>query len=139
MDTTSPARMYALVIGVVLVAAGILGFFYESTFTSDEAVRDKVLGILAVNGWHNLVHLATGALGLIAYQYAAREYAYGLGAVYIVITIWGFAVGSGESILSIIPINTADNILHLAIGVLGIVAGAMSSPKVGASRGTSPG
>ena len=32
MDTANPARIYALVFGVVLVAAGILGFFYSSDF-----------------------------------------------------------------------------------------------------------
>lgn len=75
MQNMSPARLYALVFGVVLVVAGIIGFFYESEFTDDEAVRDAVFGILDVNGWHNVVHIATGALGLLAFAagaYAAR-------------------------------------------------------------------
>ena len=64
MQNLSPARLYALVFGTVLVAAGIIGFFYESTFTDDESVRDAVFGILDVNGWHNVVHP----------QHRAREY-----------------------------------------------------------------
>jgi uncharacterized protein (UPF0333 family) len=127
MQTVSPARLYALVFGAVLVVAGIIGFFYESTFTSDESVRDAVFGILDVNGWHNVVHIATGALGLLAFAagaYAARTYALGLGAVYILVAIWGFIVGDGDSILSIIPVNTEDNVLHLLIGVAGLAAGA---------------
>ena len=67
MDTANPARIYALVFGVVLVAAGILGFFYSSVF-GDPGDVDSVLGILDVNGWHNVVHIATGALGLVAYS-----------------------------------------------------------------------
>lgn len=84
MEQANPARLYALVFGAVLVVAGVIGFFYESTFTSDESVRDAVFGILEVNGWHNLVHIATGALGLAAFAggtYAARAYALGLGVV----------------------------------------------------------
>jgi hypothetical protein len=125
----SPARAYALVVGGTLVVAGIIGFFYEPEFTSDESVREPVLGILDVNGWHNVVHLATGALGLLAAGYAARAYAFGLGAVYIVVTIWGFAIGDGESILSIVPVNTEDNILHLLIGITGLAAGALTRPE----------
>ena len=35
--------------------------------------------------------------------------------------IWGFILGDGESILSIIPVNTEDDVLHTLIGVLGIL------------------
>jgi uncharacterized protein (UPF0333 family) len=134
MPNASPAGLYALVFGVVLVVAGIVGFFYESTFTDDKSVRDAVFGILDVNGWHNVVHIATGALGLLAFAagaYAARTYAFGLGAVYIAVAVWGFVVGDGDSILSIVPVNTEDNILHLLIGVAGLAAGA-ASPAAGA-------
>jgi Domain of unknown function (DUF4383) len=132
MQHESPARIYALVFGVVLVVAGIIGFFYESTFTSDESVRDSVFGILDVNGWHNVVHIATGALGLVAFAagaYAARTYALVLGVVYVAVAIWGFIVGDGDSILSIVPVNTEDNVLHLVIGLTGIAAG-LASPAV---------
>src|SRR5919198_5623988 len=125
MENASPARLYAMVVGAVLVAAGIIGFFYNSHFGSGDNVFGndtsvKVFGILAVNGWHNVVHLATGALGLLAVGYAARTYALGLGAVYIVVAAWGFIIGSGDSILSIVPVNTEDNFLHLILGLTGL-------------------
>jgi hypothetical protein len=126
MQDRSPAQIYALVFGVVLVGAGIVGFFYNSTFTSDKSVHDAVLGILDVNGWHNVVHIATGVLGLLAFSggyYYARTYAFGLGAVYIAVAVWGFIIGGGDSILSIIPVNTEDNFLHLLIGIAGVGAG----------------
>jgi hypothetical protein len=125
MTDRSPARIYALVVGAVLTAAGILGFFYSSDF-GDPGEVDAVIGILDVNGWHNVVHLVTGLLGLAAATaYAsARLYALGLGAVYVVVAIWGFIIGDGEAILSIIPVNTEDNILHLLIGIAGLGAGA---------------
>jgi hypothetical protein len=123
--TRSPAQLYALIFGAVLTVAGIIGFFYNSDFTSDKSVRDAVFGVLDVNGWHNVVHILTGVIGLAA----AGAYAIGLGIIYIFVAIWGFIIGDGNSILSIIPVNTADNILHLLIGVAGIAAG-MATPAV---------
>jgi uncharacterized protein DUF4383 len=79
MQNTGPARLYALVFGSVLVVAGIIGFFYSSAF-GDPGEVDAVLGILDVNGWHNVVHILTGALGLAAFASganAARTYAFG--------------------------------------------------------------
>ena len=125
MQERSPAQLYALVFGVVLVAAGIMGFFYSSDFAAPGDV-DAVLGILNVNGWHNVVHIATGALGLLAATggyYYARQYAFGLGAVYILVTILGFIAGDGGNIFGFIPVNTEDNVLHLLIGIAGIGAG----------------
>ena len=129
MEASSPAKLYATLVGAVLTIAGIIGFFYSASFGSPGEV-DKVFGVLAVNGWHNVVHLATGLLGLAAAGYAARQYALGLGLVYIGVAIWGFIIGSGESILSIVPVNTSDNILHLILGLTGLAAGAATPAGV---------
>ncbi|HEY7150450.1 MAG TPA: DUF4383 domain-containing protein [Solirubrobacterales bacterium] len=125
---SSPATLYATVVGAMLTIAGIVGFFYSASFGSPGEV-DEVLGIFAVNGWHNVVHLATGLLGLVAVGYAARQYALGAGLLYLVIAIWGFIVGSGEAVLGIIPVNGADNVLHLVIGVAGLAAG-LATPRL---------
>ncbi len=139
MQAASPARLYATLVGAALTIAGIIGFFYEASFAVGDDIRtDKVFDILAVNGWHNVVHIATGALGLaVAGSYiGSRNYAIGLGAVYIGVAIWGFVIGDGESILSIIPINTEDNILHLLIAVAGLGAYAMSDATTSATSTT---
>lgn len=135
-DSYTPARLYATVFGAVLTIAGIIGFFYNSEFTSNESIHDDVFGILSVNGWHNVVHLATGLLGLALARSFAREYALGLGAVYLVVAAWGFIIGSGQSILSIVPVNTADNVLHLAIGLVGVAAGLATQTAVEGGRAT---
>jgi hypothetical protein len=132
METRSPAQTYALVIGAALVLAGILGFFYNSSFgTGDGTERDAVLGILDVNGWHNVVHILSGALGLaVAGAYdGSRAYALGLGAVYLVIAALGFAAGDGDEIFNLIPVNTEDNVLHLLIGIAGVGAG-LATPAI---------
>src|SRR6266480_4460724 len=123
MEQSSPARLYAGVAGATLVMIGIAGFFYSSDFGSPGNV-DAVFGILDVNGWHNVVHIVTGGLGLLAAGYWARQYALGLGVLYIAIAIWGFIIGDGHNILGFIPVNTEDNFLHLILGVLGLAAGA---------------
>jgi uncharacterized membrane protein YphA (DoxX/SURF4 family) len=139
MEGSSPARLYALTVGAVLTVAGIIGFFYNASFAvgADINASDPVFGLLAVNAWHNIVHILTGVLGLLAAGYAARTYALGLGLVYLVVAFLGFIdFASGDlddTILQIIPVNTEDNFLHLALGILGLAAGA-ATPRAGAAR-----
>ena len=126
----SPAQVYALVIGATLTVAGIVGFFYNADFgTGSGTPRDAVLGILDVNGWHNVVHIASGAIGLlVARSYGgSRVYAIGLGAVYLVVALLGFIAGDGDEIFNLIPVNTSDNFLHLLIGLAG-VGGGLATP-----------
>jgi hypothetical protein len=133
MEGKSPAQIYALVFGTVLVAAGILGFFYSSAFGTP-GERDAVLGILDVNGWHNVVHILTGALGLaVAASYGgARGYAVGFGVVYLLVTIIGTI--DGDSIFGLLEINAADNALHAVIALAGLAAGLASAPAGAGSR-----
>ena len=140
MAERSPAQLYALIFGITLVGAGIVGFFYEASFSSgNDAARDAVLGILDVNGWHNLVHILSGVIGLaVVGSYAnARLYALLFGAVYIVVAILGFIYGNGDEIFSIVPVNTEDNVLHALIGIAGIGAG-MATPAEPAPTTTPP-
>jgi hypothetical protein len=144
MEGRSPAQLYALIFGVVLVGAGIIGFFYEASFAvGDDTLveREAVFGILDVNGWHNLVHILSGVIGLLVVgSYAnARVYALAFGGIYIVVAILGFIYGDGDSIFKIVPVNTEDNILHALIGVAGLGAGmatpAEPSPTTAATAG----
>lgn len=134
-DSITPASLYAGLVGGVLVVAGVLGFFYSDSFGSP-GETDAVLGVLDVNAWHNIVHILTGAVGVLAFISGPREsrlYALIFGAVYIVVAVWGFIIGGGESILGFIPVNDEDNVLHTILGVLGIGAG-LASPDVEARR-----
>jgi Domain of unknown function (DUF4383) len=138
MDTSSPARLYALLVGSVLTIAGVIGFFYDSSFDTGSALTtDAVFGVLDVNGWHNVVHIVTGLLGLAAVGYAARAYALVLGLVYVVVAIWGFAETTNGVgiILDFLPVNTEDNILHLALGLTGLAAGAATAKTQPAAAG----
>lgn len=126
----SPAQIYALTFGATLLLVGVIGFFYTADFSTGDATtqpanRDSVFGVFAVNGWHNVVHVMSGLLGLAlaGSWFGARMFALGFGAVYLAVAAWGFIVGDGDSILGLIPVNSADNWLHVAIAVLGLLAG----------------
>lgn len=103
-------RSTAMWIGVVILAVGLIGFV-------PPLVPDgKVLGIFLVDPFHNIVHILTGALAIFASkssESAARTYFKVFGVVYALVTVLGFTTGNG--LLGLIPVNGADNFLHLAI------------------------
>jgi hypothetical protein len=143
----SPAQVYARVIGLSLTLAGIVGFLYSADFSTgsaaaDPANRDALLGVLDVNGWHNLVHLATGLLGLmVAGSYDnSRRYAIGLGVVYSLVVILGLLYGTNDAVLGLIPINAEDDVLHALIAFAGLAAWAATPsaprPTVASAAGT---
>ena len=130
----TPAQLYALLFGAVLLLVGVVGFAADSSFGTGSDVEGSNLIAFEVNGWHNLVHIASGIAGLaLAGTVAgARTFALGFGAVYGVVTLWGFI--DGNSVLGLIPVNAADNFLHLAIAALGIAAGLASESRRTAHR-----
>ena len=56
-------------------------------------------------------------------------YAFGFGGVYVLVTILGLAAGDNSTLFNLIVVNTEDNVLHLAIAALGILAGALTPPE----------
>jgi hypothetical protein len=129
-DDRTPAQIYALVFGLILLLAGIAGFFVDPSFDRiGPGVDGDNLIIFEVNGWHNVVHVLSGALGLgLAGSAAgARAFALGFGAVYLLVTIWGFVTGD-QVLFGLLPVNGADNVLHLLIALTGIGAGLASDP-----------
>ena len=129
MQDKTLAQVYVMALGTVLVLVGIAGFLVEPSFGVGDSAERGTLILFDINGWHNVVHLLSGIVGLAMVGTAAkaRLFAIGYGVVYVLVTILGFAVGDGGLLLSIIPINTADNLLHLAIAVTGIAVG-LASP-----------
>jgi len=136
MQNKTLAQIYVMVLGTVLVLVGIVGFLVEPGFGIGDSAARGTLIVFDINGWHNVVHLLSGIIGLAMVGTAAkaRLFAIGYGVVYVLVTVLGFAVGDGGLLLSIIPINTADNLLHLAIAVTGIAVGLASPASTPAGR-----
>lgn len=72
------------------------------------------------------MHIASGLVLLLAFRRAktAKPVAIGFGVVYGIVTIIGLI--DGNDVVGLIPINAADNVLHLGLSALGILAGLIS-------------
>src|SRR3954452_10860573 len=122
----TPAQWYCLLAGLSLLLAGILGFISDATFDTGANLQgDGFLGF-EVNAWHNIVHILSGLLLLSAFRRRgpAKTVALAFGLVYGLVAIIGLI--DGNDVLGIIPVNPADNVLHIALSALGILTGLMS-------------
>jgi hypothetical protein len=82
----------------------------------------KLFGLFQVSVLHNLVHLVFGVAGLALARTisGARNYLVVGGIIYLVLFVYGLIV-SENSMANFVPVNTADDILHLVLG-LGMIA-----------------
>jgi hypothetical protein len=129
MEPASPARLYATAVGAALIALGIVGFFYGSSFGSP-GVLDHTLGALRTNGWLNLLWAALGALGLLLAGTASRAYALCTGLLLTGLGVWGLILDPGGSILGFLPAAGGNEALHLALGLLGLLAAAATPRRL---------
>lgn len=122
----TPAQWYCLLAGLALLLAGLFGFVADASFdTGDDIQGGSFLGF-EVNGIHNLVHLASGLLLLVASRTRAnaRAVAIAFGATYGLVALIGLV--DGNDVLGLMPINAADNVLHVGLALIGLVAGLVS-------------
>lgn len=114
-------RKAAMAFGVVFVLIGLLGFVPLFTTASDDGNR-LLLGIFEVNAVHNLVHILSGVVALVAASKAAtsRLYFQVFGVVYALVTVLGFIM---DPVLGLIPVNNADNLLHVVIAAAALYLG----------------
>ncbi len=128
----SSAQTFALVVGIVFILVGILGFIpgvvteHDTKFIGQDG-DSKLLGLFQINFLHNIVHLLFG-VGVLAARSvsASRLYLIGGGAAYLVVWIFGILVDK-QSDANFINLNSTDNALHLFLGLgmlgLGLIAG----------------
>ena len=124
MTNRSTAQTFAMLVGAVFLLVGILGFIPGiTTHYSDMEFAGKnsgaeLLGIFQVSILHNLVHILFGIAGLALARTwdGARTYLIGGGVIYLVLWLYGLFVGPDDD-ANFIPVNTADDWLHFALGV----------------------
>jgi hypothetical protein len=127
----SAAQWYCLIVGATLVLVGLLGFLAEAKFdTSSGGDPGSLDGedflIFEVNGWHNVVHILSGAflLFMSSRHARARIGALAFGVIYGLVAVIGLI--DGHDVLGIIPIDPADNVLHVLLGGTGLAIGLTS-------------
>ena len=136
----SPVRLAAQVLGAVFLLIGILGFIpgittnYGDMYVAGHESNAKLLGLFQVSVLHNLVHLAFGVAGLALGRTVAgaRTFLVGGGAIYLVIWLYGLVVNQNSG-ANFVPFNTADNWLHLVLGV-GMIALGVTLTRQSAAR-----
>src|SRR6187455_2559408 len=121
--TRTPAQLFGLTIGVVYLLVGIVGFAVTRSDVSGGQSGEGTLIIFAVNALHNLLHLAVGAVWLVASQVRAWAKLANLllGITYALLAVLGFAGVLG--FLAVGRLFDPDNILHLATAAIAIYFG----------------
>ena len=123
------AKAICKTLGVVFLIVGLLGFVFPN-----------LLG-LHLSGAHNVILLISAALalyfGFAASPSAARTFSLIFGAVYLLIGVLGFIAPS--PVIRLIQAHhtpgglrslAADNIVHMLLGAVFIIAGLARAPRV---------
>ena len=134
-DRKTWPELAALAFGAVYLLVGIVGFFitgFDDFFAHD---TEKKLLFFEINGMHNVVHILIGVAGLVLGRTlaGARTYGWLLAVGYAAAFVYGLiAIGEEWDFLSI---NAADNVLHLATALVGLVI-ALGPVRTAVDRGT---
>ncbi|MDN4597799.1 DUF4383 domain-containing protein [Leifsonia virtsii] len=126
----------ALVFGIVFLVVGLAGFIpgitsnYDQLSFAGHGSGALLLGLFQVSVLHNLVHLLYGVAGLAfaRSRIGSRNYLVIGGIVYAVIWLYGLFF-AGDHPANFVPLNNADNWLHLILAVAMIALGVFLSPR----------
>lgn len=135
--SAAAARKSAFVLGVAYLLVGVLGFVPGASRPTERPGQDLLLGVFAVNGSLNVVHLAAGA-GLVAAVaiHAVLEAPSTSSALLWMLAI-GFALlvpaGLVAPIVEVLPLNPPATLLH-AFSALFVAYLARSAGRRGAAR-----
>ncbi|PWU51790.1 DUF4383 domain-containing protein [Micromonospora globispora] len=127
-DGRAPVRRAATGVGVIFLLIGVLGFVpgvtsnFGGLSLAGHQSDARLLGVFQVSVLHNVVHLLFGVAGLAMSRTVtgARTFLVGGGAIYLVLWLYGLVVDQ-RSAANFVPVNGADNWLHLLLGV-GMIA-----------------
>ncbi|WP_420369507.1 DUF4383 domain-containing protein [Curtobacterium sp. L1-20] len=131
----------AAVFGVVFLLVGIAGFIPGLTMdmgtmsVAGHGSMAMLVGLFQVSVLHNIVHLLFGVVGLLAARTprGSRLYLVVGGIVYAVLFVYGLFTAGMADPANFVPLNSADNVLHLVLAVAMIVLGLLL-PRIGTRR-----
>ncbi|WP_427173530.1 DUF4383 domain-containing protein [Arthrobacter sp. 92] len=118
----------SLVAGAAFALVGVLGFIpgitteYQSLDFAGNESQAMLFGVFQVSVLHNLVHLLFGIAGLTMARrpLPARNFLIGAGVACLMLWVAGLILAQ-DSPVNIVPLNIADNWLHLTLG-MGLIA-----------------
>jgi hypothetical protein len=111
----------AAVVGTFFLIIGVAGFFVTGFDDFAEHTDETLLGF-GVNPLHNLVHILIGLAGLVLGRTLAEARAFGwlLVGAYGATLVYGLIVAD-DTEHNLLNLNAADNGLHLAAVIVGLV------------------
>lgn len=117
-------KMAATAVGAVFLLVGVLGFVpgvttgYDQMELAGHESGAELIGVFQVSVLHNVVHLLFGVAGLALARSAASATAYliGGGVIYLALAVYGAVVDHGSD-ANFVPVNSADDWLHLGLGI----------------------
>jgi hypothetical protein len=123
MSNTNTAMGWAALAGIVLVAAGLVGFLNTSIAGTDANA------LLRVDGVHNIVHVLTGLVALyIAFGLKGEQQVnavIGFGILYVIIFVAVLASPTLFGIFSVAA-NGPIHLIHAAVAVVSLAVGYMA-------------
>jgi hypothetical protein len=134
LSVRTPVQKAALAVGAVFLLVGVLGFIpgitthYDQLTFAGHHSEAALLGLFNVSVLHNVVHLAFGVAGIaLARSWnAARAYLIVGGIIYLLLFVYGLVIDH-QSAMNFVPVNNADNWLHLGLAAgmlaLGLILG----------------
>ena len=123
MGNTNTAMGWATLAGIVLVAAGLLGFLNTSIVGSSSGA------LIATDSIHNIVHLLTGLVALyIAFGLKGSQQVtavLGFGVLYAIIFV---AVLLSPTLFGIFSVaaNAPIHVIHAVVAVVSLAVGYMA-------------
>jgi hypothetical protein len=117
------AKSAALLIGFIFIAVGLLGFIDNPIIGASQEA------IFHADTFHNGVHIGSGIL-FVLIAMAAPGFASTMmilfGIVYLLIGVAGlisYGTNGFGKVLGVLHVNGADNLLHVGLGLLILIAG----------------
>ena len=146
MRDRSTVQSAAFLVGIVFLAVGILGFVpgitthYGDLSFAGHNSSAKLLGIFQTSILQNIIHLLFGLAGIAMARTweGARTFLIGGGVIYLVLFVYGL-FAHGNTSANFVPVNSADNVLHVALGVgMGALGFVLGRQPIATDRSAAP-
>lgn len=135
-------RYFALIYGIVFLVVGIAGFVpglvmpmgADDPELAVDAAAGRLFGLFPVNALHDLVHIAFGVWGLVAYRSISGSLAYarGVAIIYGILLVMGLIPGLSTT-FGLIPLYGHDVWLHAVLAGVAAYFGFMARVDTGAA------
>ncbi len=136
MTERTTAQTAAALIALGFLVVGVAGFVpgvttdYTGFDTTGRSADAELFDVFRTSVLHNAIHLAFGVAGLVLARSPVGAWVFlvGGGILYLDLAIYGFAIDLGSR-ANFVPLDTADNVLHLVLGATMVALGLLTARR----------